>query len=356
MVIAIMKVVIITNEYPPKTGGAGVVARRLYDDYSSAGHDVTLISPINIENKSVNSIKLKVHKFFALSYISINKIINDINPDVLIVNDMPAIYSCALFMSRRNVEKSKCLIHGSEPEVLFGDKGNILISLVFYRFLYKSFLRKCKSSIFVSHFLKNKFANIAGYLPINSRVVNPTVDMSIFNSNKIDVSDPFLDESGAVVLFSASRIIKEKGYADMLNLFDALSKVHNLKWYIAGDGDYIDEFKVLITQYACADKIVFVGRLSHQELVSYYKFCDIFWLLSNLKESFGLVYAEAQACGAFCIGRSGSGIVESLDLDFAYLVDDEQKFINDFSEIKVRCEDKKYIHTQGTFTTGIGYD
>ncbi|MUK26518.1 glycosyltransferase family 4 protein [Aliivibrio fischeri] len=351
-----MKIVIITNEYPPKTGGAGVVAKRMYDDYSNAGHDAVIISPIAINDKKVNSIKLKVYKFFALSYFGIDKIVNNINPDLLIVNDMPAIYSCSLFMSKNNIKKSKCFIHGSEPEVLFGDKNTMIITAVMYKYFYKLFLQQCKASIFVSHFLKKKFNRIAGYLPENSRVVNPTVDTGIFNTNKSELNNPFLDNSETLVLFSASRIIKEKGYADMLILFNELSQMHRLKWYIAGDGDYLNEFKELVARSRYAKNVIFLGRQPHQKLVTYYQFCDIFWLLSNLKESFGLVYAEAQACGAYCIGRSGSGIVESLDLDFCYLFESKKTFIYDFDKIKMLCKNKKHIHVHGNFTAGIGYD
>ena len=59
--------------------------------------------------------------------------------------------------------------------------------------------------------------------------------------------------------------------------------------------------------------ITFVGALTRDQLPRYYSGADLYWLLSAREaDSFGLVYAEAQACGLPALGLRCSGVVEAV--------------------------------------------
>ena len=341
--------VIITNEYPPESGGAGVVAKKIGDEYAQKGYDVIIISPVKVEGHK--NIKLKKNRLFPLSYICINKILKSINPDEIIINDMPAIYSCSLFMSKKYIKKSKCFLHGSEPEILFGNNRSLKNKLGLYRYFYEKIINDCRASIFVSEYLKQKFFSYAKKIPLNAKVVNPIIDSRVFFPKKIKSKNRI--HNNGTILFSASRIIKEKGYEEMFRLFELISAQKLIYWYIAGDGDYIDEIYKLKERSYYSENIVILGALSPNELANYYNACDIFWLLSELKESFGLVYAEAQACGTFCIAKNGSGVIEALDLNYAYLYEDEDSFIKDFMSIVEKSNLDYKINTRKEFISLI---
>lgn len=51
------------------------------------------------------------------------------------------------------------------------------------------------------------------------------------------------------------------------------------------------------------ENIVFLGRLSYNELISYYNLCDYFVMPSKF-EAYGLVFAEALCFGLPCIGKN----------------------------------------------------
>ena len=83
--------------------------------------------------------------------------------------------------------------------------------------------------------------------------------------------------------------------------------------------------------------IIFEGAKNREELRYYYSNVDIFWLLSNFDESFGLVYLEAQACGCPAIGRNSAGVKEAIN-------DGESGFlINSEDEVLDILKDKKYL-------------
>ena len=51
------------------------------------------------------------------------------------------------------------------------------------------------------------------------------------------------------------------------------------------------------------DNIIFLGRLTHDELVQYYNLCD-YYVMPSIFEAYGLVFVEALCFGLPCIGNN----------------------------------------------------
>ena len=60
--------------------------------------------------------------------------------------------------------------------------------------------------------------------------------------------------------------------------------------------------KRVAEELGLADRVYFVGRVSEAELVDWYRAADIFVLPTAAYEGFGLVTAEALACGTPVVG------------------------------------------------------
>jgi glycosyltransferase involved in cell wall biosynthesis len=58
------------------------------------------------------------------------------------------------------------------------------------------------------------------------------------------------------------------------------------------------------------DRVVFTGRLEHEELASFLPLCEAIVVPSTFPEAFGMVAAEAAACGALPISAAHSGLAE----------------------------------------------
>lgn len=87
-------------------------------------------------------------------------------------------------------------------------------------------------------------------------------------------------------------------------LLEALSKLKNFqphipfKCIIAGAGDLRNSYKARAAELGLGQTVLFPGRISDQELASYYQLFDIFVLPSvDSSEAFGLVILEAMASG-----------------------------------------------------------
>ena len=80
-----------------------------------------------------------------------------------------------------------------------------------------------------------------------------------------------------------------------------------LEW-LRGDADRRQAY--LAAARALPDRVVFTGRLEHDELAELLPACEALVVPSTFPEAFGMVAAEAAACGALPISAEHSGLAE----------------------------------------------
>jgi len=86
-------------------------------------------------------------------------------------------------------------------------------------------------------------------------------------------------------------------------------KVSNIQLVAIGKGDAIPEYIRLTAELGIADVVDFPGFVDNQDLPKYFAGADVFVLPStNNSEGFGMVLAEAMACGTPVIGTKVGGI------------------------------------------------
>lgn len=108
------------------------------------------------------------------------------------------------------------------------------------------------------------------------------------------------------ICFAIGRHIPYKGMEYLVKASKYLSD--DYKIYIAGHGMLTESLKTLA---AGDEKVVFLGKISEEDKIAYYKACDIFCFPSVTKnEAFGLALAEAMSFGkpAVTFTIEGSGV------------------------------------------------
>ncbi|WP_243032851.1 glycosyltransferase family 4 protein [Vibrio cincinnatiensis] len=344
-----MKILIFSHEYPPKIGGAGIVAQEYAHCLSAAGHDITVLTQLTEEDnlcsdsKIFHVVRVKAkNRFWFLSY---RNAANFDLFDLIILNDVGAAYTAGLFFNRELLSKCIILLHGSEPETVFLNP-TLIRKLSLFKYTYSRALNKCKKIIAVSSFMKDKFLNYTGLFSLVNKIVviHNFIDHKLFkpridNSFRSDIGLP----DDAFLLVSVSRIVFGKGYLEKINLFENLVNTFkkDIFWLIAGDGEDLEYFKNVVSDKKLTNRIVFLGAVPRNQLPRIYSNSNLFWLLSNYEESLGLVYIEAQACGCPALGWNSSGVREAIiNNETGYLVNSEDEIIelfllNNFKNIDI---------------------
>ena len=313
-----MKFLIVSSEYPPQVGGAGSYIHDLANGLVNQGHYVEIVTrKFNDFSQGTDQNNLKVHhvrnipKIFILSmWWKIKKIYcNDF--DYILLNDVGATFVATLFFNIQMKSKSVCFFHGQEDSDIINKKLNLIESLLFLKEKYFRLLDHCKMLIAVSEDQKNKIIKACQKkidLRDKFKVVFNSFNSDHFFYNKNILPDFDHDQ---INIISVSRIVKQKGYDLKFKIMSILSKKNiNFHWYIIGDGNYKDEFEYKIRNSTIKDKTTFLGKINRNELRKYYSNADLFILLSEFRESFGLVYLEAMACGCPAIGLDNGGVRE----------------------------------------------
>ena len=82
---------------------------------------------------------------------------------------------------------------------------------------------------------------------------------------------------------------------------------------MAGKGDMAEELKGRVTQLGLSDKVIFPGRLPHEQMMAAMRATDIFVMPSTCQESFGVAAIEASACEVPVVATSVGGVPEAVE-------------------------------------------
>ncbi|MCS3695715.1 glycosyltransferase family 4 protein [Salinibacter ruber] len=315
------KVLLITEEFPPCVGGAGSVA---FQNARELGRRIE-VSVLTRRRKGTRELAIgepfsvrlvqtapKVWAFpFALKLRQLDLSFYDI----IILNDIGAAYAAALALTDEELEKSIVYTHGAESEQILSSP-TLRHRISGISFLYWRAIQKCNCIIAVSEFRKGQFVDTVGIDSIDQKtsVVYSGVDRSTFYPDSANIRGRHDIAGHTDILLSASRLVERKGYADMLEVFTELHRAgYSFHWIVAGDGPYRNTLLRNVEQAGMSPWVTWVGELSKDVLRTYYSSVDLFWLLSEFQEAFGLVYLEANACGTPVIGRELGGVSEAID-------------------------------------------
>jgi glycosyltransferase involved in cell wall biosynthesis len=117
------------------------------------------------------------------------------------------------------------------------------------------------------------------------------------------------------VVFSAAmfrRDVKTEGLTWVIRACGELyRRGHPLWLVIAGDGKEKEKLKRLADKYL-PQRVRFVGRIDRGEMYRYYSAGDLF-VFPGIRESLGMVFLEAQACGLPVVAFDNAGVPEAVN-------------------------------------------
>jgi rhamnosyl/mannosyltransferase len=304
--------VLIVSPYYSGVGGLQQYSYRIAVGLHDAGVDTTVVTSSRVPQRSgpmvitLPQLTTVSNTPFSLRWFgSIKRIIKDLDPDI-VNGHLPVPYMA-------DVAARECSGH---PFVLtyHNDAVGItpftkLLVRSYYDILGKGTIRRASRIITTSQ----RYAELSPYLKRFSQkiaVVPPGVDLATFNPN---VYSGFLKDTysleGSIILFvgQLSKTHRHKGLSILIRALRYLDPSTTL--VVVGGGNWFSHYKADAENAGVADRVVFAGIISEEELPLYYRGADLTVLPTYTDaEGFGMVLAEANACGRPVIGTNVGGI------------------------------------------------
>lgn len=124
---------------------------------------------------------------------------------------------------------------------------------------------------------------------------------------------------GKQFILTVGRLVERKGQDIVIKALARVREyVPNLVYVIVGDGPDRKRLQMLTQEHELNDMVLFVGRVPDEELVHYYRGCDVFIMPSRADEARGdveglpQVYLQANACGRPAVGGRSGGVEEAI--------------------------------------------
>ena len=316
-----MRSLIVTLEYPPKTGG---IASYIYNLAKHLPAEDTVVYALEQKGgkefdaqNSWKTYRLQPYWKFVWPhwlrlYFQLSALVKLEKIELILVNHVLPVGYVAYLIKKFKKVPYVLFLHGTDV----GRAASIPAKR-------KKFIKLCLEAKYVvvnSDFLKNKLLSIVENLP-DIRVLYPCPADNFFdpiqNQTEIDLLKSQLALTGKRVIITVARLDEGKGYPHFIRFLPAiLQQVPNTVWLIVGDGPKMDEVVGLVQKNNLQNVARFVGYISQVDLPKYYRLADLFVMLThkdeNKEESWGTVFLEAAACGLPVVAGGVGGVVESV--------------------------------------------
>lgn len=312
-------------------GGATHSALSIIQGIKSSGNNVTVVIPI--EKKEHNSPLLDVLNRLNIKFYSTCIEYNVYPKSETVIQKVKFLYRVAKSYTnkRRSVNFIKSLIYNEKIDIVHTNVGPVRVGFDAAhacRIPHVWHIREYGDLDFGFRYFPSKrnFQNLLA----KSYVITITQDLLRYNnldkSSKAmviyngvrSIGDAIYDDNKDNYFLCASRVSKEKGFAQIIRVFSTFSKSHpNFRLKIVGMGSksYIQELKDYCRKLNIADAVIFEG---YKENVSDYMKKAKALLVASPSEGFGRMTAEASFAGCLVIGKNTAGTKEIMDITGGY--------------------------------------
>lgn len=200
-----------------------------------------------------------------------------------------------------------------------GSGGNRFIASLYNRFCLKLLLARA-AKIFIANERNLERWQVLAPWKNKVRVLPFGVDTDRFKP--LDAAPPVSGKGSVFFLSILDRFHDYKGLEHLLQAMRLVRQSHDVTLYIGGSGPLLQAYRRMAEDAGLGDSVVFLGFIRDEELPLWYNRCDVFVLpsISAVQEGWGLVAAEAMACGKPVITTSVVGMAEEIVRSAAGLV------------------------------------
>ena len=321
-----MKTLLITDNFPPRTGGSG---RWFWEMYSrlprasyaiAAGEHPRQHDFDEGHDLRVFRLPLTLRKWGVLSRDGLQGYLRAIRGlRRVIASERISMVHCgrclpegvmALAVKMMSGIPYSCYVHGEDVTTAADSRE--------YSWLVRRVLYQARYVIANSHNTARILGEDWGVSAARIVVLHPGVDTQRFIPSKRDSRiRNALGWHDRRVLLTVGRLQLRKGHDRMILALRTIREtVPDVLYAIAGDGEERTALEDLVARQGLGDHVQFLGEVGDDRLVQCYQQCDLF-VLPNRQvgrdiEGFGMVLLEAQACGKPVIAGASGGTAETM--------------------------------------------
>lgn len=317
-----MKIAQITCAFPPYPGGIGNVAYHNSLELTRLGQEVVVFTP------KVKNSKLTGENIFQIKYLTpifrygnaalLPQLFWSLGKFNIIHLHYPFFGAAEIVWLRKLVGLKTKLVITYHMDVV--GKGWLGWIFKFHnKFILPRIIRMA-DRVIVTSFDYAENSNIAGlikedkekFVEIPCGVLPDYFSPQEKNNNLLAKYNLSVDDKVILFVGNLDSAHYFKGVDYLLKAFALVLKNNSdkkIKLLIVGQGDLLREYKILADKLGMADKVIFAGYISDEELPGYYNLADLFVLPSiDKSEAFGLVLLEAMASGKPVIASDLAGV------------------------------------------------
>ncbi len=321
-----MKALLLSEIFPPKTGGSGrwfwEIYRRISRDevVVVAGedprqeqfdrtHDLRL-SRLPLEMADWGTFSLKGLWNYRRIFRAVRKVVRREGVDQIHCGRLLPEGWIARMIRRRYGVPYLCYVHGEEMS--YGQSSRQLGQMM------HGVLEDAQVIIANS---RNSAAILRDQWKVPAdrvRVMHPGVDVERFVPAEFDTERrECLGWYDRPVVLTVGRLQQRKGQDQMIRALPAVRQsIPNVLYAIVGEGQQRSALEELVREHGLEEHVEFLGEPDDQLLVACYQQCDLFSLPNrNIEgdiEGFGMVLLEAQACAKPVVAGASGGTAETM--------------------------------------------
>ncbi|WP_233267311.1 glycosyltransferase family 4 protein [Paraglaciecola sp. L3A3] len=321
-----MKTLLITENFPPKSGGSGRWFWELYsrlpegqyqilagNDPSSSEFDTQASIKIDRDNLTSTEwgfVSLIGLKFYIKSAWRIRTFIKQNKITQLHCGRVLPEGVIAWLLNIFTGIPYACYVHGEDLETAQSSREQY--------FICGQVIKRAKKIICNSQNSANIVAKFGEKAAAKTVVLHPGVDSEVFvPNNKDETVLASLGWTGKKVALTVGRLQARKGQDMMIKAVpEILTKISNFHYAIIGGGEQKEELVKLVEELNLQQHVQFFSEISDKDMLACYQQCDLFILpnrtIDNDIEGFGMVLVEAQSCGKAVIAGDSGGTKETM--------------------------------------------
>ena len=310
------KILLVTNDFGPRTGGIETFVIGLLERIS--GHEVIVFTSQQGDTKDYDNNWLE--KFGVMVVRDKSKIllptmrvtnaakalVKDKKIEVVVFGAAAPLGLMAQSLRKSGVKKIIALTHGHE----------VWWAKIFpFSFAMKKIGRSVDHLTFLGDFTRSAIAKALDEKSANAMVkIAPGIDTAHFipRSDGVEIRSQ-LGLAEKKIIISVGRLVHRKGQDKLIEaLPDVLQKIPHAHLLLVGEGPYRKHLEKLVQKFSLTKNVTFVGRILYDKLPIYLSAADLFAMPSRSRffglevEGLGIVYLEASACGIPVVaGKSG---------------------------------------------------